>query len=208
MNNPDLSMGTILAPGREIVFSDDYLINAEVVVYNRIHKITPANGERNVYFKQSSYPRIVEARIPATATATGMSLSGAGTIEVDWGDNNPLQTITLGNRLTTYNHSFDNKVSGERKVRLYGDFRLRQADLTALNPSAIMLLASLRIEELTLRNCRAPLGFLAMIDGLYLLDLIENYHCYTSVYDFETPAKPDTSFDILRYFDHGWIGFV
>ncbi len=171
VNNPDLSMGSILAQGQELIFSDDYIIDAEVVAYNRIHKITPANGEWNVCYKESAYPRIIEARIPASATATGMSLSGTGTLEVDWGDNAPLQTITLGNRLTTHNHSFDNKVSGERKVRLYGDFRLRQADLTALSPSAILIHRPLYVEEFTMRNCRAPLGFLAMLDGMYSLDL-------------------------------------
>ena len=171
VNNPDLSMGSVLAQDQELIFSDDYIIDAEVVAYNRIHKITPANGERNVYFKESAYPRIVEVRISAAATATGMSLSGTGTLEVDWGDNTPLQTITLGNRLTAYNHSFDNKVSSERKVRFYGDFRLRQADITALNPAAILIHRPLYIEELTLRNCRTPLGFLAMLEGLYLLDL-------------------------------------
>ncbi len=171
VNNPDLSMGSILAQGQELIFSDDYLINPEVIAYNRIHKITPANGERNVYYKESAHPRVAEMRILAAATSVGMSLSGTGTLEVDWGDNSPLQAIILGDRPAEVNHSFDNKIADERKVRLYGDFRLRQADLTALNPLAILIHRPLYIEELTLRNSRAPLGFLAMLDGLYSLDL-------------------------------------
>jgi hypothetical protein len=172
VNNPDLSMGSTLIQGQELIFSDDYVIDPEVVAYNRIHKITPANGERNVYFKESAYPRIIEIRISAKATSAAMSLSGTGTVEVDWGDNSPLQAIALTNTPTEYNHTFDNKVPSERKVRFYGDFQLRQADFTALNPSAILLLRPLYIEELTLRNCHTSLGFLAMIEGVYSLDLI------------------------------------
>jgi hypothetical protein len=171
VNNPDLSMGSTLTQGRELIFSDDYVIDPEVVAYNRIHKITPANGERNVYFKESAYSRIIEMRISAKATSAAMSLSGTVTVEVDWGDNSPLQTIALTNTPTEYNHTFDNKVSSERKVRFYGDFRLQQADFTALNPSAILLLRPLYIEELTLHNCHTSLGFLAMIEGVYSLDL-------------------------------------
>jgi hypothetical protein len=169
--NPYLSMATVLAQGQELIYSDDYTIDPEIVAWNRIHRIVPANGERNVYFKEAGWPLIIEARVPAMATFAGMSLSGSDTLEVDWGDNSPLQTITLTDRPADFNHSFDNKVSGERKIRLYGDFTLRQADFSALNPSAIFLLSPLYVEELTLRNCRAPLGFLALTEGLYSLDL-------------------------------------
>jgi hypothetical protein len=169
--NPDLSMATMLAQGQELIYSDDYTIAPEIVAWNRIHRVVPANGERNVYFKEPNYPRVAEVRVPATATFAGMSLSGTGPMEVDWGDNSPLHTITLTDRPADFNHSFDNKVSGERKIRLYGDFKLRQADFTALNPSAVFLLQPLYIEELTLHSCRASLGFLAMTEGLYSLDL-------------------------------------
>jgi hypothetical protein len=171
VSNPDLSMATVLAQGQELIYSDDYVIDPEIVAYNRIHRIIPANGERNVYFKEPCWPLIIEARVPAMATFAGMSLSGTGTMEVDWGDNSQLQGITLTARLADFSHSFDNKVSGERKIRLYGDFTLRQANLSALNPSAVFLLSPLYIEELTLRNCRASLGFLSLTEGLYSLDL-------------------------------------
>jgi len=171
VSNPDLSMATVLTQGQELIFSDDYVIAPEIVAWNRLRKVVPANGERNVYFKEPSYPLVAEVRVPAAATFAGMSLSGAGTMEVDWGDNSPLQRIALTDSLADLRHPFDNKVSGERKIRLYGDFRLRRADFSALNPSAIFLLQPLNIEELTLRNCRASLGFLALTDGLYSLDL-------------------------------------
>jgi hypothetical protein len=171
VNNPDLSMATRLIRGQELIFSDDFLIDAETVAYNRIHKVVPANGERHVYFKESAYPRIIEARISPTATSAGMSLSGSGVIEIDWGDDSPLQYIELTDRRTDFSHSFDNKISGERKVRFYGDFRLKQADLSALNPSALLILNPFYIEEFTLQNCRVRLDFLAMLENVYSLDL-------------------------------------
>lgn len=171
INNPLLSLASTLSSGQELIYSDEYLIDAEVVAYNRIHNIVPANGERNVYFKESEYPRIAEVRIAAATTTTGVSFSGFGTMEIDWGDNTPLQKITLSDTLTHFPHAFDNTISGQRKIRLYGDFRLRQADLTALNPSAVFLLSPVYVEELTLKGCRASLGFLGLLEGIYSLDL-------------------------------------
>ena len=47
MNNGDLSLDTVLASGQELVYTDDFVINADVVAYNETHGIVPANGERH-----------------------------------------------------------------------------------------------------------------------------------------------------------------
>jgi hypothetical protein len=207
VSNPGHSMCTVLAQGQQLVYSDDFVINGEIVAYNRNHRIVPANGERCVYFKESQYPRIVEARVPATATSVGMTLSGSGVMEVDWGDNTPLQTITLGDRPAEYTHSFDNKVSGERKIRIYGDFRLRRADLSALNPSAVFILKPLYVEELTLRSCRAPLGFLAMLEGVYSLNLSKlKSNDLRPIVECRELMRLDLSgMDVLRENLDGWL---
>lgn len=172
--NPSLSMADILVSGQELIYSDDYMINPDVVAYNRIHGIIPANGERNVYYKESEFPRVAEFRLSPEMTSTSLSLSGEGAIDIDWGDNSPMESIILTEDLTLFSHSFDNVISSKRKVRFYGDFRLRQADFTALNPSAVFFLIPVYIEELTFRSCRATLGFLGLLDGLYSLDLTKN----------------------------------
>lgn len=169
--NPFLSMADTLASGQELTYSDDYVINAEIVAYNRVHGIVPANGERNVYYKDPQHPRLAEIRIPAGATSASLSFSGSGIMQIDWGDNSALQDIVPGDRLTRFSHSFDNIISFDRKIRIYGDFRLRQADLTELNPSVIIILSPVYTEEVTLKGCRASLGFLRMLEGLYSLDL-------------------------------------
>lgn len=169
--NPSLSMADELLSGRELEYSDGYVIDAEIVAYNRLHGIVPANGERNVYYKESKYPRIAEIRLPARMTSAGMSFSGSGEMEIDWGDNSPLQYVVLDNQLKRFFHSFDNRISTDRKVRIYGQFRLKQADLTELNPSAIFFLNPVYIEEFILNNSRAPLGFLGLLTDIYSLDL-------------------------------------
>lgn len=171
VNNPTLSMSEVLHAGQELEYTDDYLINAEVVAYFRQRGITPANGERSVYYKESQYPRIAEFRLPAAATSTGISVSGSGSMEIDWGDNTALQCVRLSNEPAHLTHFFDNMIPEERIIRLYGDFRLRQVDLTALNPSAVFFLNPVYAEEVTLRGCSAPLDFLPMIRGMYALEL-------------------------------------
>lgn len=171
VNNPTLSMASKQYTGQELIYTDDYLIDADVAAYYRQRGISPANGERNVYFKESKYPRIAEFRLSAAVKSTGATLSGTGTMEIDWGDNTPLQHIELKNEPTAVSHFFDNTISGRRIIRLYGDFRLRQADFTALNPSTVYFLNPVFAQEVTLRGCTAPLDFLPLFKGLYALDL-------------------------------------
>lgn len=51
MNNPDLSLATVLTVGQELVYTDDFVIDADVVAYNAARSIVPANGEHHVYPK-------------------------------------------------------------------------------------------------------------------------------------------------------------
>lgn len=117
VNNPALSMASKLHAGQELIYTDDYLIDADVAAYYRQRAISPANGERNVYFKESQYPRIAQFRLSASATSAGVMFSGTGVMEIDWGDNTPLQRIELRNEPTVYSHFFDNTISGERLIR-------------------------------------------------------------------------------------------
>lgn len=169
--NPQLSMAACLKAGDVLDCSDDYLIDAETVAYLHREGITPAGGERHVYFKETSLPRRAEFYLPAAPVSVSLSLAGSGTIEIDWGDNSPLECLTFTDRPETLRHTFDNVISGRRMVRLYGDFSLQAADLTSLAPNTVRLFGSLHVEELILRECRAPLEFLPLLEGLYALNL-------------------------------------
>ena len=69
INNPDLSFATTLTAGRELVYTDDFVIRADVVAYNGLHGIVPANGERHVYPKTFTLPLAVVLTL-----AAGLSL--------------------------------------------------------------------------------------------------------------------------------------
>lgn len=177
VNNPGISMADELHAGQELTYTDDYRINDEVSAYLRQKGITPANGERNVYFKESQYPRVIESRLPVAMTSASISFSGSGAMDIDWGDNTPLQPIFLSNHLSVVSHFFDNKISGSRIVRVYGDFRFRQVDFTALTPSTVFFLNPVYAEKITLRSCGVLLDFLSMAEGLYSLDLTKVKTC-------------------------------
>ncbi|BFK46679.1 hypothetical protein [Alistipes sp. i18-0019-D1] len=171
LSNPALSMMSELRAGQVLDYSDGVLIDAETVAYLRREGIVPASGERHVYFKEAHFPRLGEFRLPPAATGGGFSLAGEGAVEIDWGDNTPLQTVALSTAGVTLHHTFDNAISTPRILRIYGDARLQRLDLTELHPSAAHLLRPVYVESLTLGPWQAPLALLPLCEGLCELDL-------------------------------------
>ena len=84
INNPDLSFATTLTAGRELVYTDDFVIRADVVAYNGLHGIVPANGERHVYPKTFTLPLAVVLTLAAGIITVQCAVSGAGQLEIDW----------------------------------------------------------------------------------------------------------------------------
>ena len=78
INNPDLSFATTLTAGRELVYTDDFVIRADVVAYNGLHGIVPANGERHVYPKTFTLPLAV------VLTVLSSMSSGSSVREIHW----------------------------------------------------------------------------------------------------------------------------
>ena len=93
INNPDLSFATTLTAGRELVYTDDFVIRADVVAYNGLHGIVPANGERHVYPKTFTLPLAVVLTLAAGIITVQCAVSGAGQLEIDWGDNSDTETV-------------------------------------------------------------------------------------------------------------------
>lgn len=171
MNNTDLSLATDLKSGDELTFTDGYIINADIVSYNRIHKIVPSNGERNVYYKEATLPLLIEIIIDNLETSTGFIASGTGKMQVDWGDNTPLESITLSDAIQPTHHLFDNLVSKRRKIRIYGDMLFKFLDFTPLKAKAIYLLKPVYAEKFVLTDSSVHIGFLSLFYGIYDLDL-------------------------------------
>lgn len=169
--NPSLSLADTLRSGDELVYTDGFVINADVVAKYRREGIVPAGGERNVYPKYPSGRRRLWYTVDAGQISTAFSLSGSGRLEIDWGDNSPLGPVVLGASVQTFSHRFDNTVAAPRQVRLYGEFTLQSLDMSASGARRIRLPEPLRCERFTLCGGACPPDFAPLLDGVFRMDL-------------------------------------
>ena len=171
MCNTDLSLDTTLKVGDELIYSDDFIINADVVAYNEMHGIVPSNGEHHVYPKVFTKPISVAFSLPTELLNVQCSVSGVGTLEIDWGDNTDTEIITLTDKARILKHTFDSKVRKRRRIRWFTDAYFKQVDWSGLQPSAVAILQPMPIEELTLNDATLTLESLQMVAGIYSLNL-------------------------------------
>ena len=169
--NPALSLADTLHSGDELFYTDDFVINADVVARYRREQIVPAGGERNVYPKYPSGNRRLWFTLEAAQIATAFSLSGSGTAEIDWGDYSALEPVVLSSSVRLIEHRFDNTVVTPRQVRLYGDFTFQSLDLSACSARRIRLSEPLRCERFSLCGGSYPLDFVPLLDGVFRMDL-------------------------------------
>lgn len=171
MCNTDLSLDTTLKVGDELIYSDDFIINADVVAYNEMHGIVPSNGEHHVYPKIFTKPLAVAFSLPTELLNVQCSVSGIGTLEIDWGDNSDTEIVTLTDKPRILKHTFDSKVRKRRRIRWFTDAYFKQVDLSRLKPNSVVILRPLPIEELTIKDATLTLDSLQMITGIYSLSL-------------------------------------
>lgn len=169
--NPALSLADTLRSGDELFYTDGFVINADVVARYRREQIVPAGGERNVYPKYPSGHRRLWFTLEAEQISTSFSLSGNGSVEIDWGDNSPLEAVALSSSVRHLGHRFDNTVAMPRQVRIYGDFTLQSLDLSASGAHRIRLSEPLRCERFSLCGGSCPLDFAPLLDGIFRMDL-------------------------------------
>ena len=171
MCNTDLSLDTVLKVGDELIYSDDFIINADVVAYNEMHGIVPSNGEHHVYPKVFTMPLAVAFSLPTQILSVQCSVSGVGTLEIDWGDNSDTQVVTLSDKPQLLKHIFDNKVRKRRRIRWFTDAYFKQVDWSGLQSTSVVILRPLPIEELTIKDATLTLDSLQMVTGIYSLNL-------------------------------------
>lgn len=173
MNNTSLSLATGLKAGDEPEFSDGFVISPDIVAHYRMNNIVPANGERNVYYKSASFPKVFQVRLSNKQASAGFNISGTGKMEIDWGDNTPLETLALsGNRINLF-HAFDSAVSDNRKVVIYGDFSVKQTDFTDFRADSILLFRPLTTEKIILRDAKVNINFISLLKDVYEINLSE-----------------------------------
>lgn len=173
INNENLSLEANLKSGDELVFSDDYVINPEVIAYYQTHHIIPSAGERNVYPKEFTMPLLMEVLCKNSEISVDFSLSGSGKIEIDWGDNSAVEILNLGSNKTNITHLFDSSVGENRRIALYGNVSLKSLDIKGLRPSEFYLLCPIEIEQFTLCDTVVALDSLPLMRETYHLKLDE-----------------------------------
>ncbi len=169
--NPALSLADTLRSGDELFYTDGFVINADVVARYRREQIVPAGGERNVYPKYPSGKRRLWFTLEAVQISTSFTLSVNGSVEIDWGDNSPLEAVVLNSSRRELSHRFDNTIVTPRQVRLYGDFTLQNLDLSASGARRIRLSEPLHCERFSLCGGACPLDFTPLLDGVFRMDL-------------------------------------
>ncbi len=179
VNNENLSFATDLKAGDELIYSDDYQINKEVIAYYETHDITPASGEQHVYPKSFTLPKTIEVYTSNKEIGVAFSVSGSGKIEIDWGDNSEVQVIVLSGNVEAIQHLFDSTIGGKRCISLYMQGYIKLLDISELRPVELYMLKPLSIERFTLDNATLTIDALPMLgdvfaialDGLKTLDL-------------------------------------
>lgn len=171
MNNTDLSFADDLQTGDELIYTDDFIINEDILAYNRQHGIVPANGEQSVYPKYFSLPYTFLFRQHNALTSVSFAASGSGKVEIDWGDNTPVETVELSREQHTYTHIFDNQVREQRQVRWYTDASFIRLDLSEMQVSAVYLFRPVAVEEFAMKGSSVEVDFLQMTTTLYDADL-------------------------------------
>lgn len=170
VNNPDLSFDTVLKDGDEIIWDEDFVVNSDIVdtLENDLH-ITPANGERHVYYKSTDKELRCVIQVDNEVTSILLNISGDGDMIVDWGDNTDLETITLQTTLQKYEHHFDNVVS-KRVVRLYGDFNVKEWNLSPIS-GLFYLTQPMTVDEVVCKQNSLTLQSLFLFKGTYSVEL-------------------------------------
>lgn len=171
INNPALSLADDLKNGDRLVFTDGFTVDSNVMAYNRMHGLVPANGERNVYPKEAAGGHLMEIELENRLTSASFQAQGTGTLEIDWGDNTPVEVVSLAPATGEILHYFNNTVPSSRLVRFYGDVLFRELDLSGFHASAVYLLKPVAIERFTCRKAALNLSFLALATRLYRLSL-------------------------------------
>lgn len=171
VSNPDLSFDMALSAGRELIYTDGFVIRADVVAYNELHGIVPANGERHVYPKTFTLPLAAVLTLDAAVITGRCGVSGVGLLEIDWGDNSDTEVVSLMDTPQPLTHTFDNRVREKRTIRWFTQARFKTIDWSGLRPQSLMLLQTLPVEELALTDATLSVEALRLLSDTYLLSL-------------------------------------
>lgn len=169
INNPDLSLDDTLKSGETLEYTDGFAISPDIVAYNRMYSLLPANGERNVYPKEPSGKRFMELYVDNKQTAASLLLSGNGILEIDWGDNTDMEVVILTDEVKEFRHYFNDKISSVRRMSFYGEVRFRMLNISRSHALSVYLLRPVSMEKFTCEKMELDISFLSLAEDTYEL---------------------------------------
>lgn len=169
ISNPALTMTTDLVPGMELEYHDYFIINEGIVSGLKSNNYIPGNGQRHVYYKHTDEPLVFICGMPADQELIDFSVSGDGTMVIDWGDNTDLERVVLTHATKRLQHYFDNTVD-ERRIRIYGNFNILLLN-TSLLKGDLFTIRPVTVDEFVSRANGNSLKGLFLFNGTVKVDL-------------------------------------
>jgi hypothetical protein len=169
ISNDRLSINTELKTGMLLEYHDYFVINEGIVRGIQENKYTPSNGERHVYYKNPEHELIGICKISSDKKSSAITMNGNGIMQIDWGDNSKLQTITLSNDLQEYIHYFDNELPA-RKIKIYGTCDLMAFDVSKMG-GTIYWTRPVIVDEYINKSNGYSLKGLFLFEGTIRVDL-------------------------------------
>lgn len=171
VSNPRLSFAQTLETGTILNYTDDFLVNKGITSALSASNITPSNGSANVYYEPEPSVRIADLYCSSSQLTGAITVSGNGVLFVDWGDNSPYQKITLTASTKSHSHIFNNKINTDRRVRLFGDVRLIDLDVSRVAPKIVHFLKKVAVERYTHGASVSPIEHIRLCDQVYKVSL-------------------------------------
>lgn len=169
ISNPSLTMTTDLVPGMELEYHDYFVLNEGIVSSLKSSNLVPGNGQRHVYYKHTDEPLVFICGVPADQEFMDFSVSGDGTMIIDWGDNTELECVKLSHTTRRLQHYFDNTVD-ERRVRIYGNFNILSLNASLLKGD-LFTVRPVIVDEFISRANGNSLKGLFLFNGTVKIDL-------------------------------------
>lgn len=175
--NPSLSFDSDIKDGDTLQYTDSYYEDSTVLDYYKTKGIVPANQIGNIYFKSQPQLRMI-IFIDHKLSDFHFKISGIGTINIDWGDNTSIESFDLSSTQQIISHIKNNELFDDRKICLYGDFKIYSLDFSKAPPLKLYIMSPLYAESITIlgANKLDNIDFLNLIDhsGLIDIDLVHS----------------------------------
>jgi len=174
--NPHMNLGYEPRLGEIVSYDDSKIINRSAVRYLSDNHLIVSNGYGSVYYKETSEELKMTVLVDKEKASFSMSISGVGSVIIDWGDNSSLKTYNLTSDVQQINHDFDSQLpdsENSRRIRLYGGFFIDELTIGGSGVEGVYTSKTLSIFNLHMpdNGALSDLSFLRSVDDLGVIDV-------------------------------------